>query len=600
MRGAAGSIAIARAASLGCALLAGACLEIGDSDPPMCDTTADCDDGEICEEHVCWGNPPAGPFAAVISPPSERGGSLVSRELIALPISSDGWIEDIHLPSAVTFQGRLQSLCEAPLICDDRRLGATITISRPSRFEGGPGFRKVITVEAGQDAFELNVPPTEPGDPAYTVTVVPNGRDAPDEVDSLARQVPPLRTSDVLLPVSITGNVIELGGIDLPRVSGLVTTSTGTPLANYRVVAIGRWDAEMVPTEVSTVDFTGPDGLYELTLSRGLVGDVELVAKPVGAPLRPSLHLGSIPGNANSTNKVLTRPTATPANEIATEIIVTHTETGGEVTRVAGARVAITSSVTTGNSASAKLAVEGTTDDHGSVTLKLLDGDPLSASYKLSIIPPPNSKASALFEAPYRPAPQTTQRLGTRIALSGTVKGEDDSAVKDVSVTVRPSLRFLWSLEPGPQAFLGAIPAATVATPNSGVFVLFVDHSLETVTNGQPGTVWGHYDLAFEPAATSRSPGWLQPEIELPRDASQESVKLGTTQLPDAAFVRGHVFDANGAPLEGAEVKLYRVRDGDTLCRETRFHPSKCVVPAEIVGRGASDAAGVVRLTLPR
>ncbi|HWU85885.1 MAG TPA: hypothetical protein VN253_01340 [Kofleriaceae bacterium] len=576
---------------------AAACLEVHNPDPIECKVTADCQAGEVCEEHICWGNPPAGALAALVSPPSERSGELVSREVLALPISDDGWLDDLRLEDAVSYKGHLQTLCTPPLVCDERGLGASIIVTRRSAFKGGPGFRKVVTVAPGDEVFDIGVPATKEGEPNYIVTVIPDGRDAPGSGTSIAQLVPPLRT-ELAVPASSSGNILELGGLDLPRIAGAITGGTGDALANYRVVALGRWDPKEPATEVSTVDFTGSTGGYEITLARGLVGTVELVARPSGMQLRPELHLGSIPADRDSLNKLLALPSPI-GTELPVEVVLDHKEASGEIARVAGARVAITGTAATGTNASARVIAEGITDASGAVRLKLLDGMAFTSSYKLSVIPAASSPAAALFEKAFTPQPLTVQRLGTRISLVGKVVDADGHDLRDVLVTARPSVRFLWSLEPGPQAFLGAIPAATTTTSNIGEFVVFVDHAFTNVVS-QAGTIWGHYDLTFEPAGKSIAPNWTQPDIELPRDAAVDTLPVGIIQRPDGAHVRGVVFDSAGARLQGAEVKLFRVQTDLTVCSEVRFEPQDCPIPALLMGRGASDGNGVVRLSVPR
>ncbi len=579
------------------AVLSAACLEIKSGEPPMCKVTADCDEGEICEENVCWGNPPAMAFAAVVSPPSARSADLVPREVAALGVTSDGWLDDVHLDTAVAFQGRLQALCETP--CDGRMNGASITVTRPSGWSGGPGFRRLVDVE-DDESFELKVPATRPGDPLFTITVVPAGRDAPGSgTSTLVREVPPLQVQ-LGIPESITGHVLELGGIALPKITGTITGG-GTGLAGYRVVAFGRWAMDQPLTEISSVDFTGGDGQFSIRLSRGLVGTVDLVARPLGSPLRPTLHLGGLPAEASSLNKVLAVPGPLPG-EIPVEVVVDHKDTGGELARVAGARVVISGSATA-DGTTVRFSTEGTTTEDGVARLKLLDvpGVPaLVESYKLSITPPAGSTAAALFEQKYDVQPMTWQRLGTRIAITGVVRGADDRPLEKVSVTARPSVRFLWSLDSGPQAFLGEIPAATAVTTNTGEFVLFVDHALSSGSGSQATTVWGHYDLSFEPTTTSRMPSWTRTEVELPRDAAQSTRALGAVHLPDAAYVRGLVFDDENARVEGAEVKLYQVQLNPALCLDTRFEPQSCPIPPLLLGRATSKDDGVARLTLPR
>ncbi len=578
------------------ALVAAGCLEVPPVEPPMCKVTADCDAGEVCDEGVCWGNPP-GMLAAVVSPPSARG-DLVSRELPLLLISQDGWIDDIRFEAPVTFKGRLQPQCEAPFSCDGRPIRATVTVTRPPAFTGGPGFRDVTTVEGGE--FEIDLPPSRPGDPPFTITVLPTDREAPGTGMSLARAIPPLQAT-MEIPASVSGHVFPIGGLNLPDVSGTVKTMTGVPLAGYRVVALGRWTPDQPVTEVSTVAFTNAEGEYTLKLSRNLAGFVEIVARPFNAQIAPELRLAGIAGGGDSSGNALTLPTATPGLPRTVTITVDHKETGGEVVPVAGARVIVRgrASIEEGIS-SMGFSAEGHTNEAGKVELQLLETGPLQMNYKLSIIPPPASKAAAMLGRPFGLA-DTSQRLATRIAITGAVMGADGKPVKDVSVTARPSLRFLWSLEPAGQAFLGEIPAPTAVTADTGEFVLFVDHSLPN-PGAQATTVWGHYDLAFEaPATTTRVPSWTVGDVELPRDDTETVRALGAVQLPDAAFVRGLVFDDEDARVEGAEVRLYRVQSNPGLCDEVRFEPpGGCTLPPLLMGRATSDDDGQVRLTLPR
>lgn len=572
-----------------------ACLEVSSQEPPMCKTTADCDSGEVCEENVCWGNPPEGALAAVVSPPPERA-DLVSREVLVLPIAGDGWLDDVHLDPAVVFKGRLAAQCEVVALCEGRAVSATLAVTRPSVFAGGPGFRKTVTVDG--ESFEVDAPATRPDDPPFTVTVTPSGRDAPGPTASLAQLVPPLQLR-IAIPANLSDYVITLGELGAPRVSGALTTSAGAGLAGYRVSAFGRWSMDQAPTEVSTVAFTDADGFYQLRLAKGLVGDVEIVARPFDGPLRPELHRGGVDSAHDSTLVDLRLPGPGPGDVADVDVAVDHKETGGEIAPVAGARVTIAGShLDPQTGTTTRFAAEGTSNDAGVVHLRLLKATELAAGYRLSVIPPAGSNAAALFEKPYALAPMTSQRLGTRIAITGTALRADGKQLKGVVVTARPSVRFLWSLEPGAQAFLGAVPATTVVTPDSGEFVLFVDHALSS--GGAAAPVWGRYDLTFEPAAQARAPSWTWTDVELPPDDAQARLALGDIRLPDAAYVRGNVYDDANARVEGAEVKLYRVQSDPGLCQETRFEPPSCPIPPLLLGRAASDDDGVARLILPR
>ena len=150
--------------SVGAWVVAAGCLSVPSEIAPMCKATLDCDSehGEVCEEGVCWGNPPASLFAAVISPPSNRR-DLVPREMLPFALSSDGWMGELRLDAPALLSGRIIAYCPAPMTgCDAAPLAATVTVSRPSLFRGGPGFKTIVNVEAGAESFSIPVPPPAP------------------------------------------------------------------------------------------------------------------------------------------------------------------------------------------------------------------------------------------------------------------------------------------------------------------------------------------------------------------------------------------------------------------------------------------------------
>ncbi|MBA3817599.1 MAG: hypothetical protein H0X17_01795 [Deltaproteobacteria bacterium] len=587
---------LATAVTVGALGALSACLSLPGGEVPMCNTSADCNEGtgELCDEGICWGDPPPNPVAAVISPPSARA-DLVSRELSVLPIHQDGWIDDLRLEKPALYTAQLA--CQAPLACEGSMLGATITVTRPGSFAGGPGFRAVVTA-SGAEPFQLAVPASS--DATYTVTIVPAGRDTATTT-SPAQLLPPLRTT-LTISGNTSGRVFELGGLGLPTISGVVRNELGQALPNYRLVALGRWDSTSAPTEVSTVDYTGNDGRFQLQLSAGLVGSVEVVARPVGPPLRPTLHLAGISGEAGAASVALSYPAGIGAAR-PVEIQVEGVGGNGEVMPVRGARVQVLARVVAtttmaptaaASTVSASISAEGTTNDNGTATLMVLDGDAFAQSYRLSIVPPPNATMGVLYdEALSLVGPIPKLKLPNRLALRGVVYDSRGEPLKDVAVTARPSLRFVWSLDAAPQSFLTEIPPSTATTPNTGEFVVWVDAHL--------ADTWGHYDLAFEPTTGTDAPNFTVSGIELPRLASQTAVDLPPVSLPDAAFVRGTILDHKGEPLKDAELKLFRTDDSSgALCGLVRNPPASCSVPATLIGRGVADDEGRVRLTLPR
>ncbi len=574
-----------------------ACLAVPDNTAPECKVTSDCDTvhGEVCDEGVCYGNPPAGSFVAVVSPPSERKTDLVSRELGELVISADGQLGDIALEEPVTYSGQLRLLCPAPLDCSEVPLAASITVTRPALFAGGPGFRAVVETEPRTGKFDLVVPRTRDNDAPFTITVVPAGRGDDFQMDAplTGQMVPPLRT-ELSIPDSETGKTLDVGAIALPTIEGTLTNSVGVGLTSYRVVALGRWDINGSLTEVSTVDYTGNDGKYSLRLSEGIVGPVEIVAKPFGQMLEPTLRAAGVPATGAFTRNLVAP--ASLGKSVELNIPVKGAEPGGEVGPISGARVTVVG-IAPGNTV-ATVVAEATTGDDGLATVKLLDGAAFASNYRISIVPPASARVGVIFNEHLILGGKLEQHLPDRVALRGVVRDVAGAPIKDVQVTVQPSLRFEWSLDAIPQAFLSTIPAATTVTLDTGEFVVFVDPFLH---NDDLVDIWGTYDLAFEPTAATNAPSWMQGEIEIPRDVVQTTITLPDIALPDAAHVHGRITDPSGNSVEGAELKIFRVDPSlAALCGEVNHAPNSCPIPALLMGRGASDGDGAVRLTLPR
>jgi len=579
---------------LALSLAATACLSVPESAKPECTKMSDCDttNGEVCEDGVCWGNPPEGAFVAVISPPSDR--NLVTKELTELVISEQGWLSSLQLERPVTVSGDVDAVCTPPAICD-RGITATITITRDSHFAGGPGFKTVVSTKTNTSGatFEANLPRTRDGDAEYIMTIVPDGRgDQPSSENLSARLVPPMRV-ELGVPADIS-KVFVLGGVNLPVVDGTLVAAGGGGLSQYRVVAMGRWKVGAPPIEVSTVDYTDADGKFRLVLSDDLEGDVEIVAKSWGGTSAPTLRLGGIASDGPSIH-VLQQP-AMLGSKATITVPVKGKDGGGEISPVRGARVRITAQTTSSTMPGSTLATfvaEGTTNDAGVASLEVLDGQAFRASYKLEIVPPASASVGVVFDEPLEFGNQPDMLLPARVKVRGVVLDNKGEPIKDVSVTVRPSLRFAWSLADKPQAFLSAIPAATAITPSTGEFVVWVD---PTITD-----LWGHYDLVFEPPTTgkypARAPLWVQAEVAI---GSTDTLSLPDVVLPDAAFVHGAITDPDGLPVEGAEVKVFRVNTTLALCSMVPNAPLSCPIPATLQGRGASDALGLVRVTLPR
>lgn len=595
---------LAAAAAASTAALGG-CLSAPEGIAPMCHTDTDCDQshGEVCEEGVCWGDPPPGPFAAVVSPPSTRQ-DLVAREIPQLAIPDSGLLGDLALEAPVLLSGKLVAFCPPPLVtCDPTPLAGTVTVSRPPQFHGGPGVRTAVNVAAG-GSFAISLRRTQPGDDPYTVTMVP---DATRLVTgrSAAEIVPP-RRMQIAVSDNLSTQAFELGGANLPAISGTLRDSSGAGIANYRISAFGHWDPTEPAVEVSTVDYTDATGAYSVTLSDELTGTVDLVARPVSAtstgapPTAALIHVSGLDATMSSSRDIvmpnnLGKPT-TQALQIQ------GLDKDGTITPVSGAQVSITGSLTDSLTSFTVTDTE-IADASGRVMLKILDGDSLMTSYRVSITPPAGADlGGVIFDQKLSSFPMLPQvRLPPRLALRGKLF-YGGKPLGNATVTARPSLRFLWALDATAQVFVASIPPATFTTPsNGGDFVLKVDPNV--------AQIWGYYDLVIEPATGTRAPSFVVPEFAIPRNSAlapvtvtyslPEPTAISGIYLPDAAFIRGRITGPDGQAVEGGELKVYQVSTQLTLCSEVAHAPASCPIPAALQARNTSDAQGIVRLALP-
>jgi hypothetical protein len=576
----------------------------------MCTTNADCAAGEACQGGVCWGDPPSGTFAATLGPPSGRN-DLVSAENPSLAIPVDGWLGDLVLPAPVTLSGRVEAYCPASSTCDGTSLGATITITRPSLFPGGPGFRGVFSsqdgIARGTDSWSASLPQSQLDDPDYVITVLPDGRgdQPPPNGTSPAMIAPPLRMTTTAAnsgPLAFT-----LGSATSKTVSGMLTDGqlTSHPLSKYRVVALGRWDAAAPLTEVSTVAYVGnvqpSNGSFTLTIADGVVGSVEIAATPYDPSIvAPALYLPNItPGDPQTT---LAQP-ADLGNRVDVAIPIVGQASGGEIQPVSGARVIVTARFDpTITGTHAVMSADVTTGADGIAHVSLLDGGTFHDSYLLRVIPPVAttwSQLGVVFDQPVvlgaivgGSVTLPAVRLPHRVSMSGTVVDAAGNPLANVSVTARPALRFTWGLDSDGQQFLAEIPAATAVTPDNGGFTVSVDPFL--------GAVWGTYDLSLEPPTGSHAPSWTVADLQLPRVPNQTQLSVDQIVVPAPAYIHGRIADSGGGDVLGGELRIYEIITDLSLCDQVAHPPATCVIPAQLMAHGTSADHGIVQLTLPR
>lgn len=574
------------------------CLEVPRGPGTECSVDSDCNTaaGEACHEGLCYGNPPTGQFAATLVAPIERE-ELTSTEIPNFVLPADGYVGELQLEAPVTFSGRVEAYCGGSN-CSTNSIAAEIRLTRPSRFPGGPTLRLSAQSKAGvargSDSFTILIPRTHDGDEPWTVTIDPSGggdRPAGNGSTEPAELVPPKR-----IELVATGNLehqtYTLGGAANATISGVLKDSLGSYLTDYRVVALGRWDASTAMTEVSTVDFV-TNGQYSLMLSDGVIGPIKVVARPYSPNVvAPELHIAAVPPVTQQRN--LSQPTGL-GNRTEVSFLIKGKAGNGPVEPVSGARVIVTGSqeAAFAGAAAAYMRVEAITDDKGIAKVSLLDGMQLEATYRLRVVPPASSDLGIVYDANVAVESNTMQvQLPARVRLRGRVLDVDGQPIADVSVTARRSLRFLWSLDPADQSFLDEISPSTAITPESGDFSVSVDPSL--------ADAWGGYDITFQTPKGSASPNWLIPDLEIPRMASQTAVEIGDVRIPDAAYIRAKIIDLAGNPVEGTALRVYQLPTDNLLCMQASHAPLDCQIDARVLADGESDQRGIVRLELAR
>jgi hypothetical protein len=571
------------------------CISVPDEETPRCARSSDCDQaaGEVCEEGICWGDPPALPLAAIIGPPGDAK-DLVPAELPMLDIPSHGWMPELVLGTPVTIRGRVLRECLLPL-CPAEPVEAVIGVTRPSSFPGGPGLSMVARTDSDGN-FSLALPLTRLGQPnraddlPYNVTISPADRGATRSrlFSADAEELPPRRMS--LIATQDTTIELRLPSDNLPAVSGRIVDGAGAALAGYRVVARGRWTSGEPQAEVSTVAVTAVDGSYSLALADGLKDTVIVHAEPPASrPGAAVLEIADVGATTDSSNVNF----SLPANErapVAMNIPVEASDSGGQVMPVDGVAVRLRYELrndATGQTA--RYDVEGTTKN-GRVTLLVVPGvTGADWSYRMNMLPPADSRLGAVFD---RPAviglggEYPTVRLDERVRIAGVLVDDRGEPMNGVTLTARPSRSFLQEIDSAKRSFVDEIAATTATTSKSGEFVVWADQSIAGVA--------ARYSLTMQPPESEFVPTWTHAvDVLIPEGAGVRNVNIGELAAPEAANVHGRIINPGGRPVAKGRVLIYRL-DGGCVAS------AGCSGTAQLIGSGVSDGEGVVRISLPK
>lgn len=607
-------------------LLAPACISSVDdgSGVDMCDENADCDveSGEVCDEGVCWGDPPDGvTFAGVLVPPDDRT-DLPVAVIPALSIADDGTIVGLDFPPAVTVSGRVLLACP-PIDQDpdpsydcgpERSVGAQITIERASPFAGGPILSRTIVaagaVGPGESAFSFLLP----RDPAaeYRITITPDDSAGGDSI-APGELAPPRE----LTITADRDHQVEwvLGDPDaLKTIRGCVqnVVGDGSPYAGMHVQALGRWSQLSPLTRASSRSYTDESGCFTLRVPIKMLDEFDILVQPAPEAILPTLRLvGEFvrdPADGEIYEHLIDPPLVMPSAPAPTtfRLPVEALGSAGGQERVPGAAVRMTTVFPLPDGELRDIQVTFTAEavtsaldaeDPGVASLELYPGSEQNRVYAVQVVPPPDSQFQSAFDlvvpVGVGGSAEVLQpvALSRRAALTGvavTAAGEPVAGAP-IEASASSSLRLTVDSQEV-DAILDQLQFPTATTDDGGAFLVWVDRELV----GEAAT----YDVDVSPAPfSSEAPSWTFEDIEVP--AEGEAVDLGQLVLPEASYARGLVRDGHGNTVEGAELRIYQLGAADYCTRVLEIGTADCVPPARLRGIWASDDQGTVRVVLP-
>lgn len=540
------------------------CIETGPTPPvipPMCEVSADCDQGEMCDEGVCWGDPPAQlTFAAVIVPPTDRP-DLAVTEIPALDIAQDGTISNLAFAPSVTVTGRVSLACPVSGTQEgcgiDTSIAAQITVTRAATIPGGPAFSRHIVsaagVGTGDAAFSLVLPKITGDGPGYEITVLP-GVEGEDSIASIA---PPLRITFGGQD-DLEGAVWLVGDPDHFRLAaGRVIDAAGRGLSGMRVFAAADRGGQRV--RVSSLSTTSATGAFVLSIPLDFRDPADLVVKPGPEVIAPTLVVSGV-----------TLPVAMPSDTgpaplgdltmpsypapAAFSLPISGPQSSGEVLPVSGAQVELSTVLSEEGAQTVTFSTMAVTGEDGTATAMLIPASDENRIYHAHIASPPTSELASLFdyEIPVAASAGVLEQitLPVRVATSATVESASGEAVAGATITASAGADLLSGLVGDDLARVQSTRFPQTTTDDGGNFVLWLDPALA-----------GHdaiYDFEIVPPAGAGAPRWSTQCVHIDGDSPLGSLSLGEMILPPAAYARGEV-TASGEAIPGAEVRLYEV-----------------------------------------
>ncbi len=585
----------------------------------MCEVASDCNGAQICDDGVCWGDPPdSSLFAAVIIPPADRP-DLAPTEITNIGIAPDGTIQGLELGPTVLVHGRVELGCDTRSedVCDDNLLvPAQITIERAAAFVGGPNYRRTvltnIEANAEEDSFSVRLPKDGA---EYRVTVTPDET----SLDSLASgatqiQAPPfsttIRTDDDLEVVW------ELGRPDqLKAIEGCITSAAGngSNFSGMHVSALGRWTTLSALTRASSIVTTDNDGCFSLSVPINMLDEFDIIAKPGPGTTLPTLRLAGEyvrdpdPKSPNVAHQLEPLRMPNAANPVTFKLPLMGLASGGALEPISGATIQFETTFEKSSEEErdvrvrflAQVTSNGIGEEEpGIATVTLYPGNiDVNRTYQVRVLTPPDSEFASSFDAEIEVgtgegAPVLTSLdLQRRVAVTGTITRDDDSPLVDTPISVRPSPLLRQALGGAEDRnILDNLQFPSELTGESGDFLLWLDPTLLGLM--------ARYDFEVAPSDFSAAPRWTFSNVNVGADeGSLTAIDFGAMRLPPASYARGEIRDPQGQLLPGAEIRWFQVPTEDS-CEQVGLLEG-CGISARLVGIWESDESGQVVAVLP-
>ncbi|HTM23044.1 MAG TPA: hypothetical protein VL172_21135 [Kofleriaceae bacterium] len=591
------------------------CLEKPVETPAQCENNDQCASGEVCDEGICWGNPPPGPFAAVLTPPAERT-DLVATAIPLLDIASNGDIPDLVFSDTISVTGRVVIDCPdqlSPADCDpNHSVAAQIWVSRPSDIPGAPDYTRTVDATAGAAdgdvAFSLLLPRLPADAVPYEVRVVPDDA-APIEGNlPPAAMAPPVRFS-LAGDADAEGVDWVLGTpLDHKWVTGKIVDAAARGLGGMQVSALGRWTVDGAAERSSTLATTDAEGNFTLRIPLAMIDSYEIIARPPPDTVAPTLHAAelSIP-DPDPDGVVDVGTLYMPGYPEPSQFVLPllGTGSGGEEVPAAGAQVTLTTILDGGEGVTAVYTATGSSDVDGKAQVLLIPGGATNRIYLVQVRTDPTSEHASMAAAQVAVGPGSAGvgylgglLLQRRIAVSGTLLDDGGLPVANAEVLARPSASFAWQLDLTIQEFLGNLQPPATTTNDHGDFLLWLDPEVA----GNPAS----YDLQFTPAPGTDAPPWTRygdDSVTLDPTSLDDLLnghRLGEIRLPQASFARGNVVTGDGETIAAATLWVLEIRSDDALCANAiRPVGDVCAPPAIPHGLWVSKDDGQVWIALP-